>query len=381
MKTNSSPTRDAQGSVLVITLSVVAVAAIVLASYLLIVQAQTASVARSQSWNTLISVSEAGAEEGMSLINKGAPAILPSGLLWTNGAVADGWTVSGGIYTMTRTLYNNNSYTVTVDITGSLSPYPVITCTATVPYNSIPWVFSSAGGPFLATGGVITGNGAPSNSTVTVGRKVQVQTVPSPLFTAAVVTKLNFDLNGNGTTVDSFDSSTSVYSTGGLYDSTKRKSNGTIATDSSIVGDISIGQGNIYGHVYTGPNTAQTAVQVGNNGAVGDAAWQASGGTGIEPGYWKGDFNMNIPDVPTPTFSGGALPAAVGGVINVNGGNYTVTSVGSPLNITGPTTLWVQGSFGQGVTIATTNNASLVLFVGQASGTGDSVAMGGNGFH
>ena len=73
------------------------------------------------------------------------------------------------------------------------------------------------------------------------------------------------------------------------------------------------------------------------------------------------------------------LAGAVGGVINVNGGNYTVTSVGSPLNITGPTTLWVQGSFGQGVTIATTNNASLVLFVGRASGTGDSVAMGGNG--
>ena len=94
MKTNGSPSRDAQGSVLVITLSVVAVAAIVLASYLLIVQAQTASVARSQSWNTLISVSEAGAEEAMSLINKGAPCHpLPSGLLWTNSAAADGWTV------------------------------------------------------------------------------------------------------------------------------------------------------------------------------------------------------------------------------------------------------------------------------------------------
>ena len=53
------------------------------------------------------------------------------------------------------------------------------------------------------------------------------------------------------------------------------------------------------------------------------------------------------------------------------------------MNITpGPTTLWVQGSFWlskSGYHHATTNNASLVLFVGRASGTGDSVAMGGNG--
>ena len=83
----------------------------------------------------------------MSLINKGAPAILPSGLLWTNGAASDGWTVSGGIDTMTRTLYNNNSYTVTVDITGSLSPYPVITYGHGA-LNSIPWVFSSGGRAF-----------------------------------------------------------------------------------------------------------------------------------------------------------------------------------------------------------------------------------------
>ena len=74
MKTNYSNPKRNHGSVLVISLSVVAVAAIVLASYFLIVQNQSSSVARSQSWNTTISVAEAGLEEGLALINKGTPA-------------------------------------------------------------------------------------------------------------------------------------------------------------------------------------------------------------------------------------------------------------------------------------------------------------------
>jgi hypothetical protein len=373
MKTNSSPSRDAQGSVLVITLSVIAVAAIVLASYLLIVQAQTASVARSQSWNSLISVSEAGVEEGLALINKGAPNIIANAWLWTNGVTSDGWTQNGSVYTMTRTLYNSNTYTVTVDITGGQNP--IITATATVPYTSIPWVFSSAGGPFLAGGGTQI-----SNSVPTVGRRIQIQTALNSLFNSAIVTRSNFNMNGNGTTVDSFDSSSVLYSTAGQYDSTKRKANGSVATDSSVIDSLSLGNGNIYGKVYTGPGTSQaTSVQIQNNGSVGDLAWQNGGNSGIEPGFWVGNFNMNIQDVQTPTYSASAMPAAVGGVTTLNGGNYIVASDPGTLNITGPTVLWVQSSFSSGITIATNGNASLVLYLGKATGSGDSVSIGGNG--
>ena len=143
------------------------------------------------------------------------------------------------------------------------------------------------------------------------------------------MTRSNFNLNGNNTVVDSFDSSDVNYSTGGQYDATKRKANGSIATDSSINDAIRIGQGNIYGHVLTGPGTLQSEVQVGNNGAVGDAAWNNGGNIGIQPGAWSGDFNMNIPDVPTPSFSGlGVLPVAIGGFINLSG-SYIVSSVQS----------------------------------------------------
>jgi len=377
MKTNGSPSRDAQGSVLVITLSVVVVAAIVLASYLLIVQAQTASVARSQSWNTLISVSEAGVEEAMSLINKGAPFI-GNPWAWTNSATSDGWTQNGSTFTMTRTLYNNNSYTVTIDISGYPNP-PVHTCVATVPYTSIPWVFSSAGGPFLAAGGVTASNG-----TGTVGRQLQIQTALNSLFNAAVVTKSNFNMNGNNSTIDSFDSSNPLYSTAGQYDPTKAKANGILATDSSIIGDLSLGNGNIYGKVYTGPGTAVSSVQIGANGAVGTAAWNNGGGTGIQPGAWSGDFNLTIPDVPTPTLTGVLpLPGAVSKVITIPGGTYiaAVDPGASTYAVTAPTTLWVQSSFSlnkSGVII--TNGGSLTLYVGTANGSGDKLDLGGGAF-
>jgi hypothetical protein len=126
--------------------------------------------------------------------------------------------------------------------------------------------------PFVAAAGVSQGQG----TTSTIGRKVNVDTVLNPLFSAAVVTRSNFNMNGNGTTVDSFDSGNTNYSTGGQYDASKRESNGDVATDSSIVNSLGLGNGNIYGHVMTGPGTVQSSVQVGAGGGIGTAAWQAS---------------------------------------------------------------------------------------------------------
>ncbi len=157
------------------------------------------------------------------------------------------------------------------------------------------------------------------------------------------------------------------------------KSNGDVATDSGLINSLHFGNGNIYGHIYTGPGTAQSAVQVGPNGGVGTALWQAANPGGIEPGYWSGDFNQAIPDVQVPTFVGSALPPSSNGVITLNGGTFTATTSPSlPLVVTAPTVLWVQGSFSSGVTIS--NSGSLILFVGTTNVNGnDSVSVGGNG--
>ncbi len=246
----------------------------------------------------------------------------------------------------------------------------------------MPWVYGSgsfalAQHPFVAAIGVTQ----LAANTVAVGRRVVLQTVLNPLFSVAVLTRSNINLNGKNVVVDSFNSTNPLYSVLGQYDPLRAMTNGgDIATDSSIVGDVNIGNASIYGHVYTGPGTVQSSVQVGAKGAIGDATWVNGGNSGIESNYWSGDFNMAVPDVPAPTFVGQGLPGITNGAYNLNGGTYaTAGSLNAPLNITGPTVLWLQNSFSQGITIAATNNASLVLYIGTTNGSGDSVTIGGNG--
>jgi hypothetical protein len=395
MKTKRSQHKQSEGSVLLVTMCVLAVGLIALSGYLMIVQAENNAVSRSQAWNAIISVSEAGVEEGMALVDQGAPNIVTDEWAWTNSI--GHWSGNNGIYTLTRYVYGSNSFTVTVDATGAPTTPPTISSVGNVPYTAMPWafsanrgpVFAAAGMPFLAAGTV---SGGTSNSTssssgsTTLARKVQVQTILNPLFTAAIVTKSNFDFHGNNGLVDSFDSSNPSFNDGtGQYVTTKREANGNVGTDSSIANSLHIKNGNIYGSVMTGPGTVQSEVDVGANGAVGDASWNV-GHTGIQSNHWSGDFNVAIPDVQPPS-GGSSFPTNVNynGTPSkvLSGGTYVGTDPGVPLVITAPkTTVWIQGGFTPGVggiTIVSSNAASLVLYVGTVSGSGDTLKMSGQG--
>ena len=367
---------------MVVALTILAIAALVLGSYLVLVQTQTNSVSRSQTWNSAIAITEAGLEEGLAEVNRFSPTVGSNSIDtspwgWTNNITQDGWSIfTNGQTSLTRNVSTNNAgtngYTVMIDTSSGT---PTITSAGFVAFTSTAWAAYGAPQPFLAAGGVTTA------TNLIIGRRVQVQTVLSPLFSCAFIIKSNLTMSGNGTTIDSFDSSNTNYSTGGQWDVNKRKAGGNVATDSAIV-NLSIGNGNIYGHVYTGPGTLQSQVSVGSQGAVGDVAWNASH-SGIEPGFWAGNFNTAIPDVPTPTFVGGALPGAntngpLKGSIVLSGGHYTVPSGGpsAPLVITAPTSLWVQGSFSP-AGITCTNSGSLVLYLGTTSTNGsDSFTCG-----
>src|SRR5579863_9099947 len=198
MKTTflNSRKQSNRGSVLAITMGMVLVATLLIVSYLVMVQQQADAVARSQTYNTCVSVAEAGIEEGLAMVNSGSPAIITNPWNWTNNISAtnwvafNGWTImNGGQTQLSRYVSGSNYYTVTVSTNNGV---PVITSSATCPYTSVPWEFSSAPGPFLAAAGFrpflaqTTGN---SSSTQTVGRRIQVQTVLNPLFTAAIILK------------------------------------------------------------------------------------------------------------------------------------------------------------------------------------------------
>src|SRR6266849_680323 len=78
---------------------------------------------------------------------------------------------------------------------------------------------------------------------------------PLPLFAFAVAAKRGIDCKGNNVAIDSFDSGDTNYSTGGLYDPAKRKDNGDVATDDTMINSLSVGNGRIMGRVRTGPGT------------------------------------------------------------------------------------------------------------------------------
>ena len=398
MKINCSIPRNLKGSVLVITLTIVVISAIVLGSYLTLVQYQTASVARSQTWNTIIPVSEAGVEEAMAEVNRNTPLVLSTNIdptaawTWTNTLTTDGWSaLSSGVTTKSNIVDGANYYTTTIDISSGT---PTITSVGVVPYTSIPWVFSMASHPFFfaaAGSPVFFGQTLPLNNPITaptsgtIGRKVQMQTALTPLFLVGIACRTNFDMHGNNSTVNSFDSSSSNYSStisgmAGQYDSTKAKSGGDVGVNGAVVGDVSVGNGNIFGHLFTGPGSTEDQVQIGHNGFVGPVG--TPNGT-IAPNYWAPTFNVSFPDVPAPNtmvpMMWQGLPAPVSGVYTLTPGvNYTYSGTFSgTLLSTGANQVWLKNGGSLGAT--NIGSGSLVIYVGQTSGGSASLSLSGNG--
>jgi hypothetical protein len=395
-------------SALVITLTVVVITAIMLGSYLTLVQYQTASVARSQAWNSIIPLTEAGIEEGMAMINGGTSNLDTSGMGWTNNSLADNWALNtnSGAFSVTRYVGGTNAYyTTTVIPSTTMGVGPTVTAQGYVSYTSVPWLFgsntwamNSAPGSspfFLAAAGT-----ASSFTNSVVSRKLMIQTTLSPLFAVGIACKSNFNMNGKNCRVDSYDSTaTNTYSTAAtvapsnnvvwIYDPLKAKSGGDVGVDAAILGDVNTGNGSIYGHLHTGPGDVIGNVQMGPNGVVGAIGWAPSGNPQIEDlgtptSWWTPDFNVNFPDVKTPNLAGAlSIPGATNGYIFLSGGSYiwsTSWNNSTAFMVTAPTTLWVKGSItGLNVVFAGTN-ASLVLYVGRPTGSGDAFTLvKGNG--
>jgi hypothetical protein len=368
MKINlASKVRRQQGVALLITIIIVLVSAAILASYLLVTENELRVVNRSQIWNSSMTLTEAGVEEALAFMNK-YEGSLSQVSQWSTAtsAAADGWTVSGTTYTMTRTLSTNMGYyTVTIDDTISNAPvitsvgYAYFTMASTQPQSS-PFMLASAG----------VNN---SGYSTTVSRSVIVSNVFLALFPDAIDSITNIDLKGNNIRVDSFDSTKTNYSDWttngyGTYDAAKARGNGNVATDSDIVGAISVGQANIYGTVNTGPGGSTT---VGANGYVGP---YPQSGSGIQPGYSNDTMNITFPDVVLPT--GAALWTTVsdGGTISASG-NYYISGISSGLTISGSNivvTIYVAGSISGSIAIGQ-QVSSVTMYV-----KGPSIALAGN---
>lgn len=370
--------RSRAGNTYISVLWIMALAGIVLASYLAMVGTQNTMTMRSQAWNRCIAVSEAGIEEALAHMNSNGT---------TNGMLGrDGWYGHGTIYSK-RGYIDDAYYNVAIDATDTY--HPTVTSE-----GFAPTVQNFAGltgfRPFL--GQINTGDGYPTGTGPNyISRTVRIHTSADGMFTKGLVAKGWILLNGNGIRTDSFDSEDPLHSTNGLYSQPLAKANGDVATASGMTNfsNISAGNANIFGRVSTGP---KGVIVIGDNGIVGDFAYQADpshAGT-IQPGYFTDDMNVTFPTVKDP-FSGGFNTPMPG---TVDGTNYNlVIGTGnwlSPNNlkytkgdilVNGDAVWWVQGNldFGGLGSIVIAPGASLKLYVGTQTGTTHTFSIGGNG--
>jgi hypothetical protein len=218
-----------RGSVLVVTLFITTTLLIGIGSCLLLLRAQYVSVARSQAWNAAMTMAESGAEEALAQLNPGAYDIT-----FSVDRTANGWGLpSAGFYgPASRVVTNSGTYSVVF----SDAPYPTIYSTG---YVTVP------------------------NLSATLMRIISVTTTNIPLYNVAMAARTNIDLNGNGPSANSFNSTLANLSNGGRYDNTKASTNGDIAV---LFGTLDLGNHDILGDVYLGPTAT---LNTGTNQVLG----------------------------------------------------------------------------------------------------------------
>jgi hypothetical protein len=148
----------------------------------------------------------------------------------------------------------------------------------------------------------------------------RVRPVPGPLFEHALLALGPVNLNGSGI-IDTFNSTNSMESTAGQYDPAKATDRASVATTSRSQNAIFVGNMSIYGSVSTGPGAT---VRVSPSGNVGSTAYNnnpAYNGT-IEPGHYRDDFQVVLPEPRLPADFGPALPVTAATVPLIGGTNY-----------------------------------------------------------
>jgi hypothetical protein len=286
MKTLTIAPKKNSGSVLLVAVILCAVLGTMLASFLYLTGFQIKSVDRSRTWNSSMTVAEAGMEEGLSMINLYAHTGASLGG-WASASTANGWTALGGAYFLQRNL-GSNYYQV--------------------------YITNASSGPTLKSIGYAY---VPKTKTY-VKRAILVQNEGGSLFLGGVLAKNGINIDGNAS-FNSFNSQDPNYSTYGQYDPAKHKDGGNIGTIMrDVVAIKDSGSTLIYGQLATGPNST---ISMGGNASVGSSTWVDSGKKGIQPNWSRNDLNMDIPDAPPlPSATYVNLPSAGNLTLNAGGG-------------------------------------------------------------
>ena len=312
-----------RGAVLVTTIVIMGLVTILIAALLTIVNRQNYLTARSATWCSEIPIAEAGIEEALAHLNS-KPMRLAT----------NGWTVSGSNVVKSR--YFTNSSTVA---DGYF-------------YTAI----STARPPVI----VSIGYGRIPTRTNYTSRRVSVMTQENaPIYGIIAQGTIS------GGTYDSYNSTNSLYSTGGQYDPAKRLDNANVGTLSSATPAISGVK--IYGSASTGPGGTVDA----GTSTIGDGVWNSTT-TGIQPGHVRDDFNQTLLPVNLPNTTWNMFPGSK--VLGNKDYKYT-GNMTAGFKVTGNARLWITGTVkltGSDVISISPGGSIEIYLAGDAS-------FGGNG--
>lgn len=294
MKTNLIR-RDEDGAVMLTTaLCIFAVITLLVVGYLWLLMGHSRRVDESQRWNQAMAVAEAGVEEAFAQLNWGpSPG--------RGDLSANGW---GSASTATAGIDSFGPPPLRTISGGSYSS-SFIAPTSITTNGAMATIYST---------GMVT---SPLRS-ATISRRIQVMATLAPLFPDAIDVVSNFTGNGSSVAVDSWDSSSTNFSTNGRYDSSKTTTNGNVGVE---YGNMNLGQHLIDGNLYLGPDATMTSSPSNVMGSI------------------LTNDNMQFPDVQLPddqTWQDAVASNAFSIVTNMVGGypSYTTNSLGIIYNFT-----------------------------------------------
>jgi hypothetical protein len=330
MKTQLNPRNEA--SILLATIVVMGIISLALGSYLSLVATQNRTVVSAYTWNTALPYAEAGVEEALTHLVRSSGSNLAT----------RGWTASGADLIKTTTIADG-SYAAR--ITGATTNFTI----------------------------QVTGTAPRINANGSISRTVRV-TTQRRVRAPGVVALNGYTVSGN-VLMDSFDSSSPLRSTNGLYSPALADDNAFLATNGTNSATVN-GSVEIKGKVATGPGgTINTIGAI----RIGDDSWNQNG---VQAGAMADDFNYVPDDVLVPYATGlGVSGGTVNGtnysaVLSVSDGDYFHSgNLSGTVYVSQSATLYVTGSFASPL-LRIAPGAKLTIFVG---GPNFSVVNAGGG--
>ena len=346
-----------QGKVILLCLFTMIAVGVVLVSYLSLGSSHSVMTARSQAWNIALPVAEAGLEEGLTQLN----------YTHGNNLTSNGWSkVSSGGNGNGNGKGNGNGNGNSGG-NGSVGDYFKTRAISTDAYYEV-YITENGKKPNVTAVGFARAPLTTNFISRTIVAGLQKTNV---IFTKAMIARKHIRA-GKTTLVDSFDSSSTKYSTSGKYDPAKRKATASVAATSNKKNAIKIDNSKFYGDASVLKNGN---LEFKNKGTLGDAAWVDAGNIGGQSGKVIPGFTYDFPVVLEPWPAGtGTAPTAgakYGGVDNqylLDTGNYELSgsitlSKALIVKTNATATLYLRGDFKASDDIIISKGATLKIYM------------------